>query len=69
MLDSELSFKDEQKTDVILDRFDLKILESALQFNIERIESGSAKLSDAERQSLKALVNLKEKINRIQNEI
>lgn len=69
MLDSELSFKDEQKTDVILDRFDLKILESVLQFNIERIESGNAKLSDAERQSLKALVNLKEKINRIQNEI
>ena len=45
-----------------LDKYDLIMLETVIEFNIDRIEAKSSKLHDAEKQSMKALNELKTKI-------
>lgn len=52
--------KDSSK--IKLDKYDLTMLETVIDFNIDRIDSRYAKLRDAEKQSLETLKELKTKI-------
>ena len=56
--------KNETKFDV----YELTMLETAIQFNIDRIESMNGKMHDAEKQSMKALKDLKSKIQIMKHE-
>lgn len=50
------------KSETKLDVYELTMLETAIQFNIDRIESMNDKMHEAEKQSMKALKDLKSKI-------
>ena len=55
--------------DDVLDSCDLAVLESIVEFSIERIEARMGSLHDAEKQSLETLRKLKAKIERLRNGI
>ncbi len=50
------------------DVYELTMLETAIQFNIDRIESKNGKMHDAEKQSMKVLKDLKSKIQIMKHE-